>query len=507
VSERKAEHLLASADDVVREDRFDLLIHALAQLPDDTRLSLVGRGAGLSSVRTLTEAYGLVDRVSFEPDSKLDTARLVYPSVANLLHAPIRPERSQGDPVLFDPNGVYSENSSVSTFGALVERLSTKRTSSVPRVIEAHPGLRGQRVAVVTNVPMHYRIPLFSCLSERLEAESAFLHVVFVDGESDHRPWNTPGELRFEHSMLSTRRLRSMKGIGAAPKGLSRSLASVRPSIAIVGGYSPLVAAAVAAHASRNRVTLGLWSGEINSSHTARSSSRRVFRKWIARKARFGLVYGHAAGEYVNELAPEMPLIYCRNTSPVAFQVPRTPSNRTVELVAISQLIPRKGLDLLLDALAVQPNLDCHLTIVGSGPLESTLEDRSSGDRRIEFVGAVDSNQVGGFFRKSDVLLFPSHEDIFGLSLVEAMGSGLAVVTSKHPGAVDDLVIHGVNGVVVREQTVEAWADAISGIVRSVELRQRFGAAAASTIRDRWTLSHSVNAWIAGLNLAAVSLS
>ena len=85
------------------------------------------------------------------------------------------------------------------------------------------------------------------------------------------------------------------------------------------------------------------------------------------------------------------------------------------------------------------------------------------------------------------------------------MASGLAVVTSRHPGAVDDLVIHGANGVVVKEQTAEAWAEAISGIVSSAELRQRLGVAAASTIRDRWTPLHSVNAWIAGLNLAAGS--
>ena len=344
MSELETEHLIASANDVVREDRFDILIHALAQLPEHTRLNIIGRGAGLSPVRTLTQAYGLADQVSFKPASNQDTARLVYPSVANLLRAPIRPERSQGDPVVFDPQGVYPAEPSVSTFGAFVERLSTKSASSVPRVVEVHPNLRGQRVTVVTNVPMHYRIPLFSCLSERLQAENATLHVLFVDGESDHRPWNTPGQLRFEHSMLSTRRLRNVKGVGSAPKGLSRSLAQIRPSIAIVGGYSPLVAAEVAVHARHNRVTLGLWSGEINSSQTARSSSRRIFRKWIARKARFALVYGHAAGEYMNGLAPGLPLVYCRNTSPIAVQVPRTASDRTVELVAISQLIPRKGL-------------------------------------------------------------------------------------------------------------------------------------------------------------------
>ena len=218
MSELDAGHLLASADSVVRDDRFDLLIHALAQLPQDTQLTLIGRGAGLSPMRTLAQAYGLGDQVSFDAHSRQDTARLVYPSVANLLHAPIRPERSQGDPVVFDPQGVYPAESSVSTFGAFVERLSTKRTSGAPRIIEAHAGLRGQSRGR-DECPHALSDPCLLLPLRKTGGSRTHPYTWYSSKDKAIIERGTLQEqLRFEHSMLSTRRLRSIKGIGSRRK-------------------------------------------------------------------------------------------------------------------------------------------------------------------------------------------------------------------------------------------------------------------------------------------------
>ena len=363
--------------------------------------------------------------------------------------------------------------------------------------------LVGHTVAIVTNVPMHYRVQLFSAIADRLTSVGARLHVCFVDGTGDNRSWNIRDEMQFDHTILRGQMPGNRATAVSAPRALYGALRAVRASLVVVGGFAPQTLAGAVAFTARQSAILGLWSGDIAGSHAARSRVRRPLRKWAAARAQFGLAYGYAAGEYLKQLAPELPVIYVRNTSPTVIRSERSIARDPVELLAVAQLIPRKGLELLIDALATRPDIECRLAIGGVGPLREPLARRSARDPRVTFIGPVASNQMAAALGKADIFLFPSHEDVFGLTLVEAMGSGLAVVTSKAPGAVDDLAVDGVNAVVVPEQRPEAWAAAIAELVADARLRRRLGEAAASTVERRWTLRRSIDAWIAGLNLGA----
>ena len=244
-------------------------------------------------------------------------------------------------------------------------------------------------------------------------------------------------ELRFDRRTLRTITVPGMGRGGLAPLNLEATLIGLRPTLLVCRGYSPHGRAArVAAYAGIRRIPYGLWSGEIEGTGAERSRIRRPLRRWLAQRASFGLAYGHASSEYLHGLRPRLPVVYVRNTAWEETSLPaaRTPASGSVELLMVGDLAsPRKGTDLVIDAMLRVPDLPCRLTIIGEGALASTLRARARGDRRISFTGALPRPEVFDAYRRADAFLFPTRRDIFGLVLVEAMGSGLACAVSSAP--------------------------------------------------------------------------
>ena len=91
----------------------------------------------------------------------------------------------------------------------------------------------------------------------------------------------------------------------------------------------------------------------------------------------------------------------------------------------------------------------------------------------VRFLGPVDKATAEKLYRESDVFLFPTLSDGFGLTQLEALGHGLPVIASTHCGQV---VVDGVSGIVLSEVTYEAIADAIMQLVRNQDLLARLKA-------------------------------
>lgn len=452
--------------------RPDLVVHAAAQLPDDVAFELVAPPAGRQMVEALAAAYGVQHRISFV-------------SAGNG-----RPEGVLG------PTGA-------STMAAFVESLANGADPTPPSNMEDRD-LAGHRMALVTNIPAPYRIPLFNEMDRRLEEAGAELRVFFLRPGTARRSWMTSEEPReFDYEVLRSVELPFFERGPMISANLGRSLKRFDPTAVLAGSLSPLVSGPAAVQARRRGAAFGIWSGETRQMKTASSGWRAVARRWIAEQADFAVAYGVEAGEYLAALRPDLPLVYGRNTSDGYPPPSGTPhAGSPVELLAVGAATsPRKGLDVLIDALRLAPKLACRLTIVGGGGLLPELRERARGDARIRLVGALPPPEVRERYRAADAFLFPTRADIFGLALVEGMGAGLASVTSTSAGAVSDLAVHEQNCLVVDGHAPEDWARAIERIVSDDELRASLGARAATTIRRRWTVEHAAEAMIAGLRL------
>jgi phosphatidylinositol alpha-mannosyltransferase len=95
---------------------------------------------------------------------------------------------------------------------------------------------------------------------------------------------------------------------------------------------------------------------------------------------------------------------------------------------------PRKGLDVLLRAMARLPS-DVRLWVAGEGPQTVELRERTAGDPRIQWLGRIDDAEVASRLRGADVFCAPSlHGESFGVVLLEAMAAGTAIVAGDLPG-------------------------------------------------------------------------
>ena len=136
-----------------------------------------------------------------------------------------------------------------------------------------------------------------------------------------------------------------------------------------------------------------------------------------------------------------------------------TPDGRSREgfALVVSALVPYKRVELAIDACRLA---DLPLTIVGSGPDRSRLEGRAAG--RVSFLGWRSDEDVRELYRTASVVLLPGEED-FGIVPVEAMACGTPVVALGR-GGVLDTITDGVTGVLVDDDTPEAFAAALRAV-------------------------------------------
>ncbi|QMW04016.1 glycosyltransferase family 4 protein [Spirosoma foliorum] len=109
------------------------------------------------------------------------------------------------------------------------------------------------------------------------------------------------------------------------------------------------------------------------------------------------------------------------------------PYQKTLQLVWVGRLMPRKALELSLHGLSkVNPQLPVHLTVVGDGEMGKYVPEYISAYNladRVTWVGNVSYEQVKDYYRKANVFLFTSLRDTGPAQLMEAMAYSLPVVT------------------------------------------------------------------------------
>lgn len=112
-----------------------------------------------------------------------------------------------------------------------------------------------------------------------------------------------------------------------------------------------------------------------------------------------------------------------------------------LRLLWLGRLFPRKALLLVLEALSkVDPQIPFHLTIIGDGPLRDMLPAqiaRYGLQQRVTWRGALPWQQVRAAYLAHDVFLFGSLRDSFASQFLEAMATGLPIITLDHQGAHD----------------------------------------------------------------------
>jgi glycosyltransferase involved in cell wall biosynthesis len=148
------------------------------------------------------------------------------------------------------------------------------------------------------------------------------------------------------------------------------------------------------------------------------------------------------------------------------------------------RLVEKKGVTVLLDAVRRLPDdLDWSLEIMGDGPLRAELEAQAEG-LPVTFTGSASRDELARAYARCSVMTVPSvpassgDQDGLPTVLLEAMGSGCAIVASALPG-LDEALDDGITGLLVPPADADALAAAMRTLLTDDDLRLRLGKAAA----------------------------
>lgn len=192
-------------------------------------------------------------------------------------------------------------------------------------------------------------------------------------------------------------------------------------------------------------------------------------------------------------------VVICPNGIPMSYNNNEynTPvaCNQHPRLLFLSNLIPSKGVYVLLDACQMlhERGVDFVCDFVGG---ETKEIDRATFEEAVNVRGLLDivtyqgpkyGEEKEAYWNKADVFVQPTFEDCFPLTIVEAMQHGMPVVSTDE-GAVPDLVKDGDNGFVCPRRDAQALAEALERLIVNPALREQMGERGYQRYQEEYTL-------------------
>jgi glycosyltransferase involved in cell wall biosynthesis len=249
--------------------------------------------------------------------------------------------------------------------------------------------------------------------------------------------------------------------------------------------------------------------------HTVHNLAEREVEPMGRLVQRFAFKHGVIPIAVAEEVARSVERLYgiqpCRvisNCIPTdCYASPRTPrgvwrakegfGSEDILFVCVARFVPQKNHMLLLKAFAEGPatNPHAHLVLVGEGALREQLEQQAKNlglAGQVHFLGL--RSDIPEVLGAMDVFVLSSDYEGSPLSVIEAMASGLPIV-STDVGGVPDLFNSGKEGFIVWPRDVQGLSESMTFLLGNREARQSMGMAGARRARENFDVSTMVQAY------------
>lgn len=156
-------------------------------------------------------------------------------------------------------------------------------------------------------------------------------------------------------------------------------------------------------------------------------------------------------------------------------------SKRGNKILVVSRMFERKGVQYFIEAVSGL-NHGYTVNIVGEGPyLESLKKKSESIKAKVNFLGYLDngSKELKELYETSRIFVFTSESENFPVVLLEAMISGLAIITTNDSGCVE---VVGDSAILVNSKDSDAIKEAILKLINDPNLCDRLGKAARERV-------------------------
>lgn len=313
-----------------------------------------------------------------------------------------------------------------------------------------------KKVIFLTYIPSPYRVDFFNELNKYCD-----LLVVYYYSSMPNAPWKESEKKQLYDKIVLFDNTPQYKGIIK----LLKLIFANRKEIIVVGGYSKLAELVAIFFMKFTGIKFVLNS---DGGFITPGFMKTILKKTLIKSADYWLSSGSNTSNSLIYYGAKKSFIYEYHfTTLLKNEVLEKPiendalfllrnkynlKKEILYLIYVGQLIHRKGVDTLLEAMTKLYNKNIELLIIGDGTDYKDLYNYSIINElhhKVHFLGKLQKHEVLDYLKLSDVFVFPSREDIWGLVLNEAIAYGLPLISTKQVGSSFDLISEDENGYMI----------------------------------------------------------
>lgn len=341
------------------------------------------------------------------------------------------------------------------------------------------------RVAIVTNIPAPYRIPIYDLLATKDGLE---LCVFYFAGREPDREWDI-AQGKFSQVFLDEKYITVNGRFIHFNPDIWKKLKAFNPDVVVTTGFNPshLIAFIFAKLNGARHICMtdGTLASEKKLSFAHRLVRHFVFGKSTAfvgaSDGSFALFQSYGISSkstFKSHL--------CANNA-AFFSSPSV--EKRYDFIFCGRFVAIKNPLFAIEMgqqVSQRLGRQVSMLFVGSGDMETAMRTASAAsaqDVLCEFSGFARQDELPGLYGSARILLFPTLWDPWGVVVNEACAAGLPVLVSEHAGSANELVRNGENGYVLPLQ-IETWADAAVRLLSDEHLYRAMSARSIELVQE-----------------------
>lgn len=333
-----------------------------------------------------------------------------------------------------------------------------------------------KHVVIITNIPAPYRVDFFDYLQKKYK-DYRFT-IVYSSKNEDNRSWEIDQNKMNNCVFLESKTLKFKKRYDTKyvhiPWGVGKVLDRLKPDVVVGSEYNPTILQAVV-YCKRKKIPYVSWTDGTLFSERNFGKAQLWSRKFVVSKADAFIGSSTKSKEaQIYYGADEKKCHISFLTVDVDKYIQKPQGQGKGKILCVGSLIERKGVDLLLKALA-EVKSEFELYLAGGGDEKENLIRLAKElkiENQVHFLGQLSREELLKHYGDSDLFVLPTREDCFALVILEAMCSKLPIVCSQYADGAYDLIEEGKNGFVEDPYDTKAFAEKIELLLKDKALRE-----------------------------------
>lgn len=340
------------------------------------------------------------------------------------------------------------------------------------------------KVALVTNIPAPYRVPVFERLSKVPGCE---LHLVYCSSTEPDRAWRL-SEGAYRQHYLKERFVTVRGRFIHVNLDVGAVLSDIAPDIVITTGYNPTHLLAFL-YAWRRRVRHVVMTDGTSRAEAGFSRLHRFLRTMVMRRSAAFIGTGEGSFDLFKEYGVPQAQMFqsplCADNDAFA---PHLQAQKKYDFLFCGRFVAVKNPSFALEVargVAQKLGRRISLAFMGSGELEPQLrvEAQSMADvLDVQFLGFSQQHELPARYAAARLFLFPTSWDVWGVVANEACAAAVPVVVTPEAGVAGELIKNGVNGLVLPFNLTD-WVNACADLLNDAARMEAMGKAGVERVQ------------------------